>query len=415
MRRRGPLVLLLILLIGLVAAGAIFLLLRSSQNNNPTPDAGVVATTLPGGATAVTPGAGLPTTAAGPTPTPVTANVKVVVVTRNLSAGTQLLPDDLDTIDKSRAEFDPDNDLISKEQAYGRIIKNPILARQQLKRGDLVDGNFSAYMKQLVSEKRLEPGKKAFAYATNDLSAAAGLIAEGDLVDVIATYVFERKGDENNAVTNTSYSENNQGNQTNAQLNQTSSRPIILEISTKTVLQNVRILKVIRFGPPLEPYRGDAIRSTPTAGMGIDQGPAPQPTSIAVGPGTPTPMPTAPPYEESGRQFGTTMILVLAVTDQEAEVLKFTREARVALSTSVLAGINGAKPEIQAQVSADRNILATIPVVHFTLRSRPQDPTNPQDPSITIDKTSGVTYRTLVRDYGLPIPEAVFATNLNQR
>jgi Flp pilus assembly protein CpaB len=400
-------------LIGLVAAGVIFLLLRSNQNNNPTPDAGVVATTLPGGATAVTPGAGLATTAAGPTPTPVTANVKVVVVTRNLSAGTQLLPDDLDLIDKSRAEYDPDNDLTSKEQAYGRIIKNPILARQQLKSGDLVDGNFSAYMKQLVAEKRLEPGKKAFAYATNDLSAAAGLIAEGDLVDVIATYVFERKGDENNAVAGSNAAAVAGG--TPASGSSSTTRPVVLEISTKTVLQNVRVLKVIRFGPPLEPFRGDAIRSTPTPGIGLDQGPAPQPTPIAVGPGTPTPMPTVPPYEESGRQFGTTMILVLAVTDQEAEVLKFTREARVALSASVFAGISGARPDVQTQVSADRSILATIPVIHFTLRSRPQDPTNPQDPSITIDKTSGVTYRTLVRDYGLPIPEAVFATNLNQR
>ncbi|NWJ48080.1 MAG: Flp pilus assembly protein CpaB [Chloroflexi bacterium] len=412
MRRRGPLVLLLILLIGLVAAGVIFLLLRNNQTTT-TPDAGVVATTLPGGATAVTPGAGLPTTAAGPTPTPVTANVKVVVVTRNLSAGTQLLPDDLDLIDKSRAEYDPDNDLTSKEQAYGRIIKNPILARQQLKSGDLVDGNFSTYMKQLVSEKRLEPGKKAFAYATNDLSAAAGLIAEGDLVDVIATYVFERKGDENNAVAGSNAAA--AAGSTPASGSSSTTRPVVLEISTKTVLQNVRVLKVIRFGPPLEPFRGDAIRSTATPGIGLDQGPAPQPTSIAVGPGTPTPMPTVPPYEESGRQFGTTMILVLAVTDQEAEVLKFTREARVALSASVFAGVSGARPDVQTQVSADRNILATIPVIHFTLRSRPQDPTNPQDPSITIDKTSGVTYRTLVRDYGLPIPEAVFATNLNQR
>jgi Flp pilus assembly protein CpaB len=354
------------------------------------------------------------TTASGPTPTPLGSNVSVVVVTRNLSAGTQLLPDDLDTILLPRQEYNPDNDLTNPQQALGRILKNPLLSRQQLRRGDIIEGGFSTYMRNLVADKRLEPGKKAFAYATNDLSAVGGFISEGDLVDVVATYIFERKGDENNAFS--SQTDQTNANAQQSQQNSVTSvqRPVILELSTKTVLQNVRVLKVIRFGPPVEPYRAGALKSTPTPGaVALDQ--APSATTVAVGPGTPTPVPTVPPYEENGKQFPTSQILVLAVTDQEAEVLKFTREARVALSVSVLAGVNGANPQINAQVSADRSALLGVPVVHFTLRARPVDTSNPQDPALTIDKTSGVTYRTLVRDYGLPIPEAVFATSLNQR
>jgi Flp pilus assembly protein CpaB len=322
------------------------------------------------------------------------------------------MPEDLDTIEITNQEFNPDVDITNPGQAVGRILKEPLIARQKLSKNTLVEGNFSTYMRQLVSDRRLEPGKKAFAYATNDLSAAAGLVAEGDLVDVIATYVFERKGDENNVYGSVSFTDTTPGS---GSANNNLQRPVILELSTKTILQNVRVLKVIRFGAPVQPYRGEALRSTATPG-GVGDGGNPQPgqTPAPVGPGTPTPVPTLPPYEESGRQFPTSLILVLAVTDQEAEVLKFTREARVALSASILAGASGARPEIQSNVSADRNILASIPVVHFTLRSRPVDPTNPQDPAITIDKTSGVTYRTLVRDYGLPIPEAVFASNLQR-
>lgn len=419
MRRRGPVILLGILLLVGVAALAIVLLLRGNnqpqqQSSTTTDSAAVTTASGTPGVGGLVAGGAQATTASGPTPTPLGTTVQVVVVTRNLSAGTQLLLEDLDTVLLPRQEFNPDTDVTNPQQALGRILKNPLLSRQQLRRGDIIEGGFSTYMRNLVADKRLEPGKKAFAYATNDLSAVGGFISEGDLVDVVATYIFERKGDQDNAVTDTNVQGTGNANQFNFTGNQTTTRPVILELSTKTVLQNVRVLKVIRFGAPVEPYRAGALKSTPTPGaVALDQ--QPSATTIVVGPGTPTPVPTLPPYEENGRQFPTSQILVLAVTDQEAEVLKFTREARVALSVSVLAGVAGAKPEIQASVSADRSALLGIPVVHFTLRARPVDTTNPQDPALTIDKTSGVTYRTLVRDYGLPIPEAVFATSLNQR
>jgi len=402
MRRRGPAILLLILLIGVAAVVAIFLLTRPST---PATDPNAQVTT------AVTPGGSINiATPILPTATPPAQNVKVVAVSRNLNQGSALGPDDLDTILISRTEFDSDPNrdtyLSDPNAAIGRILKIPLTARQALRTTDIIEGNFSSYMKQLVAEKRLEPGKKAFAYATNDLSTAAGLVAEGDLVDVVATYIFERKGDQDNVSAVVVSSGTPGASSVSLQ------RPVVLELSTKTILQNVRVLRVIRFGAPLTPFRVE--KPTPTATVPSGDA-AQQPattTGVAIGPGTPTPLPTLPPYEESGRQFGTTQILVLAVTDQEAEVLKFTREVRTTLGVSALVGVNGALPKLQPEFSADRTVLAQIPVVHFTLRARPQDTANPQDPAVTIDKTSGVTFRTLVRDYGLPIPEAVFATQI---
>ncbi len=409
MRRRGPAILLLIILIGVAAVAAILLLTRGNNQTPPATD-GTNANTQAINTGSVTSGVVVPS---APTATPVPASVRVIAVARNLNQGAVLAVDDVSYIEITRAEYDadPNRDTYFTEPGavVGRILKNPLTARQVIRRTDIVDGNFSSYMKQLVSEKRLEPGKKAFAYATNDLSAAGGLIAEGDLVDVIATYIFERKDDltgqtADQVVTAAS------GNGSTIVRGATT-RSTVLELSTKTVLQNIRVLRVIRFGPPIAPFREQV--PTPTVNPGnLDVG-GTTPTVVAAGPGTPTPVPTIPPYEESGRQFATTQILVLAVTDQEAEILKFTREARVALSASILS-VAQSQPNVLTSASADRNILATIPVVHFTLRSRPQDAANPQDPAITIDKTSGVTYRTLVRDYGLPIPEVVFATNLNR-
>ncbi len=408
MRRRGPAILLLILLIGVAAVVAIFLLTRPST---PTTDAGTVTTTV-----AQSPGSINIATPVLATATPAPQNVKVVAVSRNLNQGSVLGPDDLDTILISRTEFDADPNrdtyLSDPNAAIGRILKAPLTARQALRTSDIIEGNFSSYMKQLVAEKRLEPGKKAFAYATNDLSTAAGLVAEGDLVDVVATYIFERKGDQDNVSAVVSGGGSNNGTPGSGQSSVTLQRSVVLELSTKTILQNVRVLRVIRFGPPITPFRVEKPTPTATVPSGDTGGQPATTTGVAVGPGTPTPLPTLPPYEESGRQFGTTQILVLAVTDQEAEVLKFTREVRTTLAVSSLVGVNGAKPSLQPEFSADRTILAQIPVVHFTLRSRPQDTANPQDPAVTIDKTSGVTFRTLVRDYGLPIPEAVFATQI---
>ncbi len=390
MRGGNRLLIVFALIIVVVVGLILFILLRNNQAQPAPVDQGVA----PGAQTLG------PTLAPVVPPTPTT--VSVVVAARAIAAGTPLRAEDLDIIAKPRSEVNEADDILQKEFAINRITKLALNPNQQIKKSELIEGSFSNYMRQLVSDRRLEPGKKAFAYATNDLSAAAGLIQENDLIDVVATFAVERRP-------------------VNVTINgQTFTVPIPgFEVTTKTILQNVRVLRVIKFGPALAPVTVPRPTNTPA---GLSE----TPTAVAAAPppGTATPLPTVPPFKETGEGFDTSTILVLAVTDQEAEILKFTRESRLTQavaqvpalvnSAAIPQGTTGAGQ--QAGVTgnfsaANFAALTNVPIVHFLLRARPQDTSNPSDPAITVDRTSGATFRVLVRDYGLPIPEIVYATN----
>ncbi len=332
---------------------------------------------LPAGQVANTPVVPQPTTA---------ANVRVVIVARRpIQSGQTIGIDDIDSVPKPASEVVADQDISSPADALNRISKVNYNVGQQIKKGDLVDGSFSSYMRQLVADKRLESGKKAFAYATNDLSTVTGLIQENDLVDVVATYVVERRTSVSGQATGPNTATYNPG----------------LELTTKTILQNVRVLRVVRLQVrPVE----TVTRLTPTAPPNPDT-----PTVVVAVQATPTPTPTLQPFLESGVGFAVNTVLVLGVTDQEAEVLKFTREYRL----SQTAGrIGVANPVILVGDTQyfDATVNAGTAIVHFALRAKPQDPANPVDPALARETTTGVTFRVLVRDYGLPIPELIFAT-----
>ncbi len=340
---------------------------------------------------AVTPGTTVPN--AGQPAAPTAANtVLVVVAVRPIETGTILTATDLDLVPKPRGEVNPDQDITQIQGAINRINKVPYNPGQQIKKGDLVEGTFSSYMRQLVSEKRLEPGKKAFAYATNDLSSVGGLIQENDLVDVVATYIVERRspvpaGSQVAANTTDKTVTNNPG----------------LELTTKTVLQNVRVLKVIRLQ-----VRSSETIAKPTATSGPDT-----PTAVVAVAPTASPTPTLQPFAESGVGFQVNTILILGVTDQEAEVLKFTREYRLSGTSGRVNSSNPVVATGDTQFGPFGDLLSVggVAVVHFILRAKPQDPANPVDPATQVERTTGVTFRILIRDYGLQIPELVFASN----
>lgn len=373
----------------ILASTLLSFLLVSCGNDEATAN-GANKVNLPAGQAAGTP---LP---AAPTATP--ANTRLVIVAaRPIAAGQVITLADIDTVQKLASEVVPDQDISSPGDAINRITKVSYNVGQQIKRGDLVEGNFSSYMRQLVADKRLEPGKKAFAYATNDLSTVTGLIQENDLVDVVATYVVERR------LTGQAPGQIQAGCSTDSQgITRCPYNPGF-ELTTKTVLQNVRVLKVVHLQPqaPAQPVQ----QATPTAVPNPDT-----PTAVVVAAATATPTPTLQPFLESGLGFAVNTVLILGVTDQEAEVLKFTREYRL---VGTAARLNTTNPVIGLgdtdYFSSGANVGTAI--VHFVLRAKPQDPANPVDPAIARETTTGVTFRILVRDYALPIPELVFATN----
>jgi Flp pilus assembly protein CpaB len=316
-------------------------------------------------------GAPAGTVAPAPSPTPTT---RVVVARYALSQGTLIGETDLDTAPNPNPG--PDDILADDINSVINHFNNiPLNRGQPIKKSYLVDGSFSNYMRQQMVDKKLELGKKAFAYATNDLSSVAGLIHEGDLVDVVATFYLTLRP---------------------VSVPGPNGTPIPLaaaraEATTKTLLQNVRVLKVI----PLQ------LDHTP---FDVPHRPLPTPTidTSALTPvvvsGTPIPTPTLQTFNEAGGFFPVTTVLVLAVSDQEAEVLKYARESAIA---------NGITCSGAATTSCQ-------PVVHFTLRAKPIDPTKPDDSNIAQDVSRGVTLRALVRDYGVPIPDLVFATQAQQ-
>lgn len=309
--------------------------------------------------------------------------VLVVVAARVIPVGTQISRDDITSIPKPRGQVVLNQDILSEFDALNRINKVAYNPGQQLKQGDLIEGSFSSYMRQLVADKRLEPGKFAFAYPTNDLASVSNLIQENDLIDVIATYYLERRNNEPDGTGVTAG----------------------YELSTKTILQNVRVLKVVR----LQARPPEVVQSTATPAAGAADTPSP----VAVAPSTPTPTPTLPVFLESGTGFTVNTILILGVTDQEAEVLKFTREYRTLGGARLTNPFNNEAPPPIPLVPGLPSNLSDTSIVHFVLRPKPQDPANPIDPAVARQATTGVTFRVLVRDYGLPIPELIFVTGTN--
>ncbi len=391
MRGNNRLLLLFAVGIVVVIALVLFVLLRGSPAPAPVD-------TTQGVAPGVLQTQGPVATTRPPTITPTI--VQVVIAARAIAPGVILRADDLDVITKPRSEVNENEDVLTREAAINRITKVYLNPNQQIKKADLIEGSYSNYMRQLIADRRLEPGKGAFAYATNDLSAAAGLIQENDLIDVVATFAVDRRP-------------------VNVTVNgQQFSVPVPgFEVTTKTILQNIRVLKVIKFGPALAPIIVPRATNTPSGETPTAAAPPPPP-------GTATPLPTLPPFKETGEGFDTSIILVLAVTDQEAEILKFTRESRLtqgvgsvpsignaSASGSPGAGGNQVPVAVGNTSSANFAALTSVPIVHFLLRARPQNTTDPADPAIAVYRTSGATFRVLVRDYGLPIPEIVYATN----
>jgi Flp pilus assembly protein CpaB len=350
--------LILVLIVG--AAIFAFVVLRGSNGPSADPNANAPAGTV----------------APAPSPTPTT---RVVVARYALSQGTLIGENDLDTAPNPNPG--PDDILADDINSVINHFNNiPLNRGQAIKKSYLVDGSFSNYMRQQMVDKKLELGKKAFAYATNDLSSVAGLIHEGDLVDVVASFNLTLRPVSVPGP-----------NGTNIPL-----AGARTEATTKTLLQNVRVLKVI----PLQLDR---------TAFDVPHRPLPTPTidTSALTPvvvsGTPIPTPTLQGFTEMGAFFPITTVLVLAVSDQEAEVLKFARESSVVTCSS--SGGNG---------SGSAGVAGCLPVVHFTLRARPIDPTKPDDTNISQDVSRGITLRALVRDYGVPIPDLVFATQAQQ-
>lgn len=229
------------------------------------------------------------------TPVP-TEDPGIVVVVARVDIPANTLIDDRETLLDERTiptnAFSPQY-LTNMADVEGRLAINVIRAGDPIRRSDLTTPGLS---QQIPTAEPDRPRPKAFSLQVDSLSGVADQIRPGDFVDVVATFSVPRRltypigTDDQGRVQYEHFTEIFQ--------------------STKTIVQQVQVIRVLR-------PRVDA-EGTPAA--------QPQPTPATSEPG----------------QAGDTItegvwLLVLAVNNQEAELINFARNTNAAI-TLVLRG-----------------------------------------------------------------------------
>jgi pilus assembly protein CpaB len=282
MRRGGRLFLLLGILILVAAALAYFVL---SQPQSPSPDL-------------------------IPTPT-VELKKKIVIARIDIPANTILTDTEtfLGVIDIPESEFkaapgqyfENANDLLNK-QTVRQINFN-----ERITRSDITEPGLSIL---IPTAQPNQPRPKAVPVQVDNLTGVADQVRPGDFIDILGSFQIDR------TIIRPGFGENNQ---------------IVLREETiqgrsvKTLIQNVQVLQVLKPAAP---------QGTP--GQGQAQ---PAPEQPAQGPpavdanGQPLPQgQTGQPTQQTGPKTTGTFqtgewILTLALTDQQAEIVKFSTEA----------------------------------------------------------------------------------------
>lgn len=267
---------------------------------------------------------GLPTSQASPAPTPPPTKL-IAVVNQDLPAYTVLDPTNVGTIevDASTAVSDT-TDVPSL--VYGKMTTVPLSRSQPVITSQLTSSGFSQV---------LGKGKRALTLAVPERNNFGGLITENDYVDVLWTHHYQV----------TQFIAGPDGKPQEKQQDLP---------TTKTILQDVRVMKVISLHPATAPAAGQATGDAQPA------------AAKKVAPAT---------ASNYAAEAPVSTVLLLEVNDQQAEVLKFCNE-------------NG--------------------VLDLTLRSSDgtskigdKDTKGDHDP----ERTTGITDKVLVEQYGLLLPE----------
>ncbi len=170
----------------------------------------------------------------------------------------------------------------------GKLAVANIRADELITNSDVTEPGLS---QQIPTAEPDRPRPKAYSFSTNSVAGVADQIKPGDFVDIVATFSMPRR---------ISYPT---GRDVDDQGQVTVQRQVTEELfpTTKTIVQQVQVLRIVRPGVPEE--------------------------------GTPAPESTGPETDESGQpvqasQSGDTIttgswLLVLAINDQEAELIEF--------------------------------------------------------------------------------------------
>jgi pilus assembly protein CpaB len=247
----------------------------------------------------------------------------------------------LTTADIPESEYAaaPDQYFTSQSQLMNKQTLRAISFNERIRKADVTDPGLSI---QIPTALPNQPRVKAIPFQVNNLTGVADQIKPSDFVDVLASFLVSR------TYLRPGFGPNNE---------------IIIKEepfqgqTTKTLLQNIQVLQIRKPAPPAE--------GTPTPGGPAQSAPPPTDNTgqpVQSGSGT-TPGQAAGTSDQF--QPGN-WLLVLAVTDQQAELLKFALEQGTGIT--------------------------------LVLRGRGDS---------AIETTTGATFDLLISQYGVPVPQPV--------
>ena len=273
------------------------------------------------------------------------AKRKIVIARIDIPANT-LITDTvtfLTTIDIPETEFAGASGqyFTSAEELLYKQTLRGISFNDRIRKADITEPGLSI---QIPTAQAGQPRVKAVTFQVNNLSGVADQIRPGDFVDVLSSFIVSR------VYLRPGFNEQGQV---------TIKEDPFQGQTTKTLLQNVQVLQIRKPAPAPE--------GTPTPGGPADAGPPQtdangQPVADGQGgaqAGDQTPNPANANTFQNGN-----WLLLLAVTDQQAELLKFSIEQGTGIT--------------------------------LVLRGRGDS---------AIETTTGATLDLLVSQYGLPLPQ----------
>ncbi len=260
------------------------------------------------------------------TSTPVApTTAKIVVAAQDIPIGTKITSDLVTTKDIAIADkpADAPGDVSA---VIGLTVRTPVTAGQMI-----TPTTFSATASLTSITDSLDAGLSAISVQVDQVSGVGTLVQPGDRVDVVLSL--------NDAAKNPVVVDGPKGAQTTAPgANFVPVNPLLNSTTVKVLVQNVLVLGTILPPPPAQ--------------QGTAQG------------GTATPQPTGTTLN------GQSQIVILALTSQQVELVRFTQ--------------------------LDGNL-------SLVLRS-------PKDKSAPAVKTTGITLRQLVDSYGVVPPKIILTT-----
>lgn len=273
MRRGGPLLLVGILL-ALVAAFGLYYVLQ-------------------GGTAAAPVDQGLQTPTVEPKKRVVVARIDIPSTTVLTDSETFL---NLEDIPESKYNTSPAQYFTSFSELRNKQAVRQITAGDPVLNTDVTEAGLSL---QIPAARPGQPRPKAFSFQVNSLTGVADQIKSGDFVDVLASFEIEQR------ILRPGVSESGQPQLKEEQFTGR---------TTKTLVQNVQVLQILK--PQIAPS------GTPGPEGGEAPTPVPPPAGGEGGAGASAPAPTAPGSTITSGNW----LLVLAVTDQQAEVIKLAVE-----------------------------------------------------------------------------------------